>query len=46
MGEIIVDTTFKKYGFENNIKIWSTDWLSNSGKEVEYSFPVAKSESE
>ena len=32
---IIVDTTL------NNVQIWSTDWISNSGK-VEYSFLVAK----
>ena len=40
MGEIIVDTSFKKYGL-NNVQIWSTDWVSNSGK-VEYSFLGAK----
>ena len=28
MGEIIIDTTFKKYGL-NNVQIWSTDWVSN-----------------
>ena len=39
-GEIIVDI-FKKYGFENNIQIWSTEWISNNGK-VEYSSIVAK----
>ena len=32
MGEIIVDTIFKKYGFENNIQIMSTDWVSNNVK--------------
>ena len=32
--------TFKKYGL-NNVHIWSTVWVSNSGK-VEYSFLVAK----
>ena len=32
--------TFKKYGL-NNAHIWSTVWVSNSGK-VEYSFLVAK----
>ena len=40
MGGIIVDTTFKKHGL-NNVQIWSTDWISNSGK-VEHSFLVAK----
>ena len=33
MGKIIVDTTFKKYGL-NNIQMWSTEWVSNSGKVV------------
>ena len=37
---IIVDTTFKKYGL-NNVQIWSTGWVSNSGK-VENSFLVPK----
>ena len=32
--------TFKKYGL-NDVHIWSTVWVSNSGK-VEYSFFVAK----
>ena len=38
MGGVIVDTTFQIYG-SNNVQIWSTDWVSNSGK-VEYSFLV------
>ena len=44
MCEIIVDTTFKKYGFENNIEIWSADWVTNNRNsgEVEYNFLVAK----
>ena len=37
---IIWVKTFKKYGL-NNIHIWSTVWVSNSGK-VDYSFLVAK----
>ena len=34
----LLDTTFTKYGL---IHIWSTVWVSNSGK-VEYSFLFAK----
>ena len=41
MGEIIVDTTFKKYGIENNIQIWSANWVSNNGN-MDYHFLVAK----
>ena len=41
MAEIIVDTTFKKYGFKHNIQSGSADWVTNSGK-VEYHFLVAK----